>query len=245
MKKLTLTLMIAALVSIPCAARAATIYTTFDDPCVPGGSTLCTAGGFTYRAGIGWTINPFAGLADAAMAFTPTGDYTLDALQILLLGPSLGTNFATVRLMSDAGGLPGTVLESYQVVLSNSTFDPATVNTGALLSMPTVINSITHPLLTAGTQYWITAGTDPNGSAMWVMSGELANPLTGSVGPAAALRDDGTWVSAVVNPANGSTLGSFAVEGTEAHVPEPATLLLLGSGVGAFARRGLRRRSTT
>lgn len=247
MKKLTLTLT-AALLVFPSAAKAATIYTTFDDLCTPGGSTLCTAGGFTYRAGVGWTINPFSGLNDAAMAFTPTGDYTLDALQIVLLGPSVGTHFANVQLMSDAGGLPGTVLESFQVVLPGSSFDPATVNTGnVLLAMPVVINSTLHPLLASGAQYWLSAGTDPNGSGMWVMSGVLPTGLNGSVGPAAALRDDGTWVSAAVNPANGSTLGSFAVEGTPAAVPEPATLLLLGSGIGVLARRGVRprRRSTT
>lgn len=86
---------------------------------------------------------------DMALPFTPIGgDYRLTSVEIALYRPFPGT-FDLV-LMSDAGGLPDSILDSMIVNVPTS---------GGLLS----ISFATNPLLTQGTQYWIASHTEPGG----------------------------------------------------------------------------------
>src|SRR5262249_48593365 len=68
--------------------------------------------GDTYQTGVGWTLGLPGTYQDVGNRFTPAGtSYTLDTIA-LALGYVTGTNAVDVALMTDAGGLPGLVIES-------------------------------------------------------------------------------------------------------------------------------------
>jgi hypothetical protein len=134
------------------------------------GYFVCTASGVTYDGGSGWSFgNSFGSVVDAAMAFTPTADYTLDSISvaathIVSQGDGPSSDLANVYLMSDLSGAPGSVIESFQVTMAQSTL----VGQTSQLQEPLVGLSVLHPLLTSGTQYWLVmSAVDPNTRAAW------------------------------------------------------------------------------
>src|SRR5262249_50724137 len=82
-----------------------------------------------------------------AMAFTPLGgSFTFDRLEIAL-GLSRGPNLIDVSLTTSVDGAPGQILESFRFVNAMGPF--------GLLNDPLVADSVLHPLLSEGEQYWI------------------------------------------------------------------------------------------
>ena len=152
-----------------------------------------------------------------AFAFVPTATAALDQLDLALgvFGTSHGL---TISLTADSAGQPGSVLESLSV--SVSAFEEI---------VP--IQSVTHPLLVEGTQYWLTATpTDFNDSYVWWVPSIL------DLGTRAS-QFGGSDVWTVTE---GRLLGGFDITGNApSSVPEPASGAL--TIVGATALLAFRR----
>jgi hypothetical protein len=163
---------------------------------------------YTYQTTIGWTVSG----SSTTFPFTAANEFTASltaAVTAVDLGISLaaGTNSVVVELMTDNGGTPGSVLESYGFVDQMGAFGSQ--------NSPLVATSVTNPILVAGTNYWMVAvpgASDTN--AAWNYNDQSVT------GTDLYSRDGGaTWTS------NGSqTLGAFEVFG--APVPVPSTLVM-------------------
>jgi hypothetical protein len=127
-------------------------------------------------------------------------------------------------LTTDTAAGPGTTLETW-------TFDPLPTfdaNNGQALLQG---GSTLRPLLTANTLYWMVVGVP-------VASNEWAYWNAGAAsGQTAIQREGGAWE---VYPFQ-QTLGAFEVQGTPT-VPEPSTMILIGSGIGGMLLRRRRQR---
>jgi len=153
-----------------------------------------------------------AGDVFGATGFTPSEEFQLTSIQ-LALGyvagfPSNGPNEATVSLVSDSGGLPGSTIESWQLTDLPTTF-PAPLTT---------ISSVLNPILLPGNQYWIiaTAGPDTFDTWTFTLAGSIFSPL--AVDETLNGVDSG-W------ELNGSGRQGVLVISGDA-VPEPASLAL-------------------
>lgn len=130
--------------------------------------------------------------------------------------------------MTSSGGVPGNVIEI--ITLTNAV---PPFGSGGIV----VANSALRPVLTLGTQYWLVAfPSDPNVSMAWNLTfNDLSTP--------GLFIDDSVSLSGPWRSASGPA-AAFQINGEP--VPEPATMLLLGSGLvmlGARYRRCRARRS--
>jgi hypothetical protein len=179
---------------------------------------------FSYNTGAGNFIGngqDFSGNNYAEGAtFTPTTSADFSSLDIALsnfFGPT-NTDTLTVSLDANSSGVPGAALESLNVL-------PGVLGTFGNNNPPLVLDSVLHPLLTAGTQYWVTVsdatGTDSN---VWNWN------ATGDASSAAISTDGGTtWFSPSGTP------GAYQVNGTPMQtVPAPS----IGVGFPAFLAVG-------
>jgi len=200
----------ALLTNLP-IVKADTIFSTFG----PGDTYDATQG-----AGIFGPPNP---VQNIAASFTPSSDYFFDSADLpLLMYPftagAYTSNMFYVWLMSDSGGLPNSIIESFS---GSIPFDSAGIYT---------FSSASHPLLASGTTYWL--AVSPNGPVgmAWLANNQgFTNYAVGHLGPPFGIGDYGYPTPA------------FRVEGTTAPVPEPSTMLLLGSGLIGLVGYGKRR----
>ena len=157
-----------------------------------------------------------------AMPFTPGSSETMvDA--VLALGNYAGNNNPiNLYLETDNGGVPGTVLATLTQQGTIQSF-----NTGGSLITFSCNGCGT---VNAGTQYWIVGKeTDPNTEQAWMYA---YNDQQGNLAFNQGGDENGPWNTYF------GTISGFRVDG---QVPEPGTLVMLGSGIVAAAA-GLRRK---
>lgn len=205
---------LAGLLGAPSSAAASIIFDSL-------GGSYTSASGIAYDGPSGY--------ADQAIGSSFTvgpQDYTLERIG-LVLWPGAGASGQTMTLdlRADEGGAPGAVLESFVVAETDITYN-------ALL----LRNSLLAPVLSANTTYWLTATPSLGFNAAWAFNN------TGATGLAVATTAPFTaW-----NVFAGDASHAMRIEGTElpppAAVPEPSTLLLLGTGIAASAWRQRRAR---
>jgi hypothetical protein len=214
MRKPTLLVCLAALSLLLCATASATdvLYTTLG----PNGE---------YDTGSGYFVdgsNYFNQVL--ALPFTPNATETMvDA--VLALGNYAGSNSPVTAYLATDDGLnePGTILAT---LTQQGTIPPFSSGGGLV-----TFNCGGCGTVNAGTQYWIIAQeTDPNTEQAWMFAyldqqGHGAFNQLGS--------NSGPWSQ------YDSTISGFRVDGTT--IPEPGTLIMLGSGIVAAAA-GLRRK---
>jgi hypothetical protein len=112
--------------------------------------------GFSYDTNTAWIVDyPGTGF-NPAMPFTPTATATLDAIY-LNVGNDLGTSSLDITLRTDSGGIPGAVIESFNV-----TSVPDALN--GVTFAPLQLKSSLNPILSAGQQYWIAATANDLGA---------------------------------------------------------------------------------
>ncbi|PYX08220.1 MAG: hypothetical protein DMG88_11615 [Acidobacteria bacterium] len=160
----------------------------------------------------------------SAMAFTPNTTSPLFAIDLAIGSGQVNDQF-TLALMSTNGGLPGSILESWSLT---TTFHLALCNHCFETALSTL-----HPVLQGGTQYWLVVFPSSDMDGGWFASNDAQ-------GTSAFSSDRGkTWT-----PHANSQMGAFDVRGiSNTAVPEPSTIILLGSGLLGItaARRKTRR----
>lgn len=182
---------------------------------------------FTYVLGLGDTVgNDLAGSNwGAGDAFVSLATAPLSSIYVSAACTMGCSDNLVVNLDANAGGKPGAVLESFSV--SASVLGPF-----GTFHAPLMLNSVLHPTLTAGTEYWVTLTTDLNNTLVWNLNS------IGQVSSEASSTDGGvTWTA----PSSLAT-GALQVNGVSSTspVPEPASFGLLATGLAMLA--GSRRR---
>jgi PEP-CTERM motif len=171
---------------------------------------------------VGEDINP---QQSVGVAFQPTFDCTLDRVGVYFMSNDFehpGRTY-TLKLCTDAGTGPtipntGNVLESWNLATAAVGWTPVLDQA----------NSVAHPLLTAGTWYWLVAeSTEPPGlDPLWTQAGNSVQYYS------AINNNNAGWIG-------GYSFGSTPATIIEATaVPEPATLGMLAVvSIGALRRR--------
>jgi hypothetical protein len=179
--------------------------------------------GDTYGCCSGWGVSGPDGpnkQVTNAQEFTAGGSAFVTEVD---LGISVlqGNGDATAALYTVGGnGSPGTLLGSWGFTAHQNFGDCCAVET---------INTNGGPMLTQGTDYFMMLSAPGQNVDVW------NDNTTGAKGDVQISRNNGnTWSDQGV-----TILSAFRVEGTA--VPEPGTLVMLGSGIVAAAA-GLRRR---
>src|SRR5262249_975000 len=130
-------------------------------------------------------------------------NYAFDSVE-LAISLSSGPNVLNVYLMGSSGGLPSGVLESFGLN------DALSADRSTSLVM---IDSVTHPLLEAGMQYWIVATGGPQTFGSWQQN------VHNDMGP----NVSGSSLTSLVRDADENVIEAYQVEGTV--VPEPQSYL--------------------
>jgi hypothetical protein len=184
-----------------------------------------TPGGFLGYYG----FDVFVGQS-VAIAFTPGQDYAFDTVSLWLMSNdySGAGRQLTISLQTDAGGGPvpvapsGTALESWAHV------------TGAVGWTPVLetLNSITHPVLSAGTTYWIVAESSEPAfvDPVWVAAGNGPQYTMGNID----FQSGPHWQVGLTGGPPGAVITATAV-------PEPAALALGLLGLPLMLRLARRR----
>jgi hypothetical protein len=201
---------------LPSVCSAETIYTSLEGM---NGTTVTVhydgPGGYQDHAlGSQFTVGP--------------QDYSFDRLGIAAwaFDSALDDATMTLALRADDQGTPGAILEAFTIPAADI------VGNGTTLAR----SSVLHPLLSAGTSYWITAVPGMGFSMGWALNtqGTLA---TFGHAPGAQLFQE--WNTFANLPAL-----AMVVEATSlppAAVPEPSTFALLGTGIAALVQRRRRQ----
>jgi hypothetical protein len=167
-----------------------------------------------------------------ATGFVASTTFRLTSIDIALgypaAFPNNGPNQADVFIMTDAGGLPGSTLESWSLTNLPVNCFPCPLTT---------IASSAHPILAAGAQYWVAATGGLDTFDVWTFT------LVGSGFSPLAVRStlngiDSGW--SLSSPTN-TRQGALQISGEA--VPEPASWGLVVAGLSAAFYRRRRRYS--
>jgi hypothetical protein len=184
--------------------------------------------GDSYRGSDGWPLGISGEGTDyfgSGCAFT-VGATSVELATIqLAVGHITGTNSLTINFDADSGGSPGATIESF-------TINGAMPNFGSYSSDHLVkVTSVLHPLLTAGSQYWVVLSVPNDGTsaAAWNWN---------------SIGDFGPFV--LYNGSQQVFLGTN-VRGAMliTAVPEPSCIVMVSTGVVVMLGCGLRRLSRT
>jgi len=188
-----------------------------------------TPGGFLGYYG----FDVFVGQS-VAVAFTPGQDYAFDNVSLWLMSNDFDAagRRLTISLQTDAGGGPvpvapsGTVLESWAHATSAVGWTP-------LLE---TLNSTLHPVLNAGTTYWIVAESNEPAfvDPVWVAAGNGPSYTMGNID----FQTSSAWQVGLTGGPPGAII-------TATPVPEPAALALALLGVPLVLSIARRRSRTT
>lgn len=165
-----------------------------------------------------------------AFPFAPSETVLLESVDAALL--NVGSSFALSIWTNNSSGQPGNAIDPLDQIASFPGPGVATFGCGTAPA--------TCPILQAGQTYWLVAQqqSDPSALSEFFFSptdtGTWYFDETGNAG--------GPWTVATLS----DSIGAFDVNGTVQPTPEPASLVLLGSGMLgllAVGRRRLMRRS--
>lgn len=169
-----------------------------------------------------------------AIAFIPDQDYALDDVSLWLMSNDFEASgrTLTVSLQTDAGGGPvpvapsGTTLESWAHATSAAGWTPVLET----------LSSVAHPVLSAGTTYWIVAESDEPAlvDPVWAAAGNGPSYYMGNID----FQSGSGWQV-------GLTGGPPGVIVTASAVPEPATWMLGLLGAPLLLRMAARRPAAT
>jgi len=206
---------------LPVHADPLTLFNTFG----PGHTYECCAA----LPEFGSMVNGFPGSGFlVSMAFSPDQTSPLFAIDLAIGATTSPVGEpVTLALMSSNGGIPGSTIESWNVATNFRTTECTNCFETALSTL--------HPVLQAGTEYWLAVFPPPFFDGDWMLS-LVSHPAIGTVGFS---LDNGTTWTRMPN----SQLGAFDVTGVSS-TPEPSTLILFASalvGIPTAARR--KRRS--
>jgi hypothetical protein len=154
-----------------------------------------------------------------AMPFRPSSTATLRSLDLALdFTPNFSPASLVINLFAADGDLPGALLETL-------------ARTEPLAPGVHSFRSVAQPVLQFGQEYFVEATTTERGFGGWYFSSEV--PEEGARGADVFRSNNGPWQRSAVQ---GEIL-ALRVNGDAAAVPEPASVILLGTAVALVPLR--------